>query len=170
MSCEEIEQQWPLYGSGTNKDGCVVLWDKSGNLDKHWAASLMKSVESKNAVIFYCVRQMENLLRFKLRLSKQSGMRMTRHVSVLDAHNMGLTNVLSVKSLMNQILGDVQVMYPETLKKLYIINTGWLFKAAWTLVRKFVHPMTAQKVVILGTNYKETLEIEGITQIPSWVL
>jgi len=170
MSCEEIEQQWPLNGSGTNKDGLVVLWDKSGNLDESWTASLMKSVEAKNAVTFYCVRQIENLLRFKIRLSKQSGIRMTRHISILDAYNMGITNVTSVRSLMDQILGDVQVMYPETLKKLYIINAGWLFKAAWTVVRNFIHPITAQKVVILGTNYKETLEREGITKIPSWVM
>jgi len=170
LSASEIEREWPLHEGGTDREGRVVLWDKSGNIDAVWTAELMKSVEAKNAVTFYCIRQIENIVRFKLRLSKQTGRRMTRHVSVLDAYNIGITNVTVVKSLMDQILGDVQVMYPETLKKLYIINAGWLFKAAWTVIRNFVHPMTAQKVEILGMDYKDILKDAGITKIPSWVM
>jgi len=95
---------------------------------------------------------------------------MTKHVSVLDAHNIGLTNVTCVKELMKRILGDVQVMYPETLQKLYIINAGWLFKTAWVVIKNFLHPITAGKVVIHGTNYREALSEAGITEVPEWVI
>jgi len=165
----EISRQWPLHESGTDGKGRLVLWDKSGNLDQEWTTSLMSNEEAKNAVTFYCIQQLENIARSKLTLSKSTGVRMTKHVSVMDAYNIGVTNVATVKDLMNQILGDVQVMFPETLKKLYIINSGWMFKAAWRVISKFIHPITAGKVVILGTNYRETLSEAGITEIPDWV-
>jgi len=124
MSGKEFEVQWPLHYSGTDTEGRLVLWDKSGNLDPVWTLKLMKNEESKYAATFYCVRQVENILRRKIVLSKKTGFRMTRHVSVLDAYGIGLANLTSVKELVDRILADVQVMYPETLKKLYIINTG----------------------------------------------
>jgi len=113
-----------LHEQGTDGEGRLVLWDKSGNLNQDWTTALMSNEEAKNAVTFYCIQQLENIVRSKLALSKKTGVRMTRHVSVMDAYNIGVTNVTAVKDLMDQILGDVQVMYPETLKKLYIINAG----------------------------------------------
>jgi len=95
---------------------------------------------------------------------------MTKHVSVLDAYNIGLSNVTLVKDLMRRILVDVQSMYPETLKKLYIINAGWLFKTAWMVIKNFLHPITAAKVVIHGTNYRKALSEAGITEVPDWVI
>jgi len=170
FSREEVSEQWQLHELGTDCEGRLVLWDKSGNLDQEWTSALMGNEEAKKAATFYCIQQLENIVRSKLALSKRTGVRMTRHVSVLDAFNIGVTNVTTVKDLMDQILGDVQVMYPETLKRLYIINAGWMFKAAWLVISKFVHPITAGKVIILGTDYQETLNEAGITDIPAWVM
>jgi len=33
ISLQEIEQHWPLHLCGTDNEGRLVLWDKSGNLD-----------------------------------------------------------------------------------------------------------------------------------------
>jgi len=170
MSSEEVEENWPLHELGTDADGRVILWDKSGNLDTAWISKIVKDEKAKSALTFYCIRQIENIVRSKIALSKRTGVRMTKHVSVLDAHNIGLTNVTAVKDLMQRILADVQVMYPETLKKLYIINAGWLFKTAWMVIKNFLHPITAAKVTILGTNYQEALSAAGITEFPAWVI
>jgi len=170
VSLPEIEQNWPLHLLGTDNEGRVVLWDKSGNLDSDWTSKVMNNEESKNALTFYCLRQLENTVRKKIAISKKTGFRMTRHIIVLDAYSINLANLSAVKGMMDRILGDVQVMYPETLKRLYIINTGWLFKAAWMVIRNFVHPITAAKVVILGTSYRTELSQAGITEIPGWVM
>jgi len=130
----------------------------------------MGNDEAKKAAKFYCVRQLENIIRKKVALSISTGVRMTKHVSVLDAYNVALTNLTTVKDLMDRILDDVQVMYPESLEKLYIINTGWLFQTAWLVIKGFLHPITAKKVVIIGTNYREVLNKVGITQVPKWVM
>jgi len=130
----------------------------------------MNNEEAKNALTFYCLRQMENIVRSKIAISRKTGFRMTRHITVLDAYSINLTNLSAVKGMTDRILGDIQVMYPETLKRLYIINTGWLFKAAWIVIRNFVHPITAAKVVILGTSYRTELSKAGITEIPEWVM
>jgi len=119
---------------------------------------------------FYCLRQLENLGRRKIAISRKTGFRMTRHIIVLDAYSISLATMAAVKERMHRIIGDIQMMYPETLKRLYIINTGWLFQASWKFIRKFLHPITAAKVVILGTSYREELSKAGITEIPKWVM
>lgn len=130
----------------------------------------MNDEEKKNALTFYCLKQLENISRRKIAISRETGFRMTRHIIVLDAYSINLASIKAIKEMMHRIIGDVQVMYPETLKRLYIINTGWLFHTAWKLIRKFLHPITAAKVVILGRSYRKELSKAGITEIPEWVM
>jgi len=156
--------------SGTDKEGRLVLWDKSGNLDPKWISKIMNNEESKKALTFYCLRQLENIGRRKIAISRKTGFRMTRHIIVLDAYGVSYPRFAAIKEMMYRIIGDLQVIYPETLKRLYIINTGWLFQTAWRMVRKFVHPITAAKIVILGTSYRNELSKAGITEIPDWVM
>jgi len=170
ISLQEIEKHWPLHLSGTDKKGRLVLWDKSGNLDPVWISKAMKSEEAKKALTFYCLRQLENIVRRKIAISRETGFRMTRHIIVLDAYSISLPNLSAVKEIMHKIVADLQVMYPETLKRLYIINTGWLFQTAWMVIKNFVHPITAAKIVILGTSYQTELSKAGITKIPKWVM
>jgi hypothetical protein len=36
--------------------------------------------------------------------------------------------------------------YPETMWKIYLVNTPMLFRAVWTVVKPWLHPITAAKV------------------------
>eukprot|EP01013_Petalomonas_cantuscygni_P045023 TRINITY_DN966_c0_g1_i1.p1 TRINITY_DN966_c0_g1~~TRINITY_DN966_c0_g1_i1.p1 ORF type:complete len:321 (-),score=68.29 TRINITY_DN966_c0_g1_i1:396-1358(-) len=40
--------------------------------------------------------------------------------------------------------------YPEHLVKAFIINAGWVFRGAWTMIRPMLDARTASKVEILG--------------------
>jgi len=166
---KELEDQWPFHIQGADKDGRVVLWDKSGNIDLTWLREKTRDPEAIEAIKFYVVKQAENVLRTKIGVSQKMGHRMVKHVAVVDAKNVKITNLNKLKSLVGQILKDMQTMYPNTLKKLYVINAKWAFKAAWKVIKIFLHPITARKIEIVGTKYKPKLEAAGITDIPEWV-
>jgi len=169
ISNEEIEKQWPLYIQGADKEGRVIVWDKSGNLDLNWLQEKVRDPEALQAFQFYVVKQVENVLRAKIGVSSKMGFRMVKHVAVIDAKNVKVKNLKKLKDLTGAILADVQSMYPDTLLRMYVINAGWLFKAAWKIIKRFVHPETARKVNIVGTNFHEKLSAAGITEYPAWI-
>jgi hypothetical protein len=50
-----------------------------------------------------------------------------------------------------------QTFYPETLKKLFLINAPWYFGAIFALVRAFIDADTAEKISIIGNDYMPQL-------------
>jgi hypothetical protein len=52
-------------------------------------------------------------------------------------------------TIMNKTIMTSQVgthFYPETMWKIYLVNTPMLFRAVWTVVKPWLHPITAAKV------------------------
>merc|ERR1712244_191576 len=96
----------------------------------------------------YLVMCLENCNRAKLCDSLSGKKRYTKHVSIMDASNIGLTTLGTVKALAQNSISEIQDMYPETLKKLYIVNTGWLFRAAWKIICMWIDSRTAAKISI----------------------
>lgn len=169
VSNEEMEKEWPLYIQGADNDGRVILWDKSGNVDFEWLRKNVQNPEGLEALKFYVVKQAENLLRAKVGISSKMKCRMVKHVGVVDTKGVKLGNANKIKTLTGQILKDMQSMYPNTLQKLYIINAGWPFKAAWKVIRMFLHPETARKIDMVGSKYQDKLKEAGITDYPQWI-
>jgi len=63
-----------------------------------------------------------------------------------------------------------QNYYPEILGAMYFINTGLLFKAAWTVCKAFLDDKTKKKIITLGKDYKKKiLEHVDIANLPSFV-
>lgn len=58
-------------------------------------------------------------------------------------------------------------MFPDTLYRLYIINSSLAFRAIWGLLRAFADPITAEKIQVLGSDYMKYLTKQvPIDQIP----
>merc|ERR1712137_1227717 len=56
-----------------------------------------------------------------------------------------------------------QNYYPERLGKMYIINAPWGFSGVFSMVKKFLDPVTSAKIHVLGSGYKTEL----LAQIPA---
>ncbi len=41
---------------------------------------------------------------------------------------------------------------------MFIVNTSWLFQAAWMIVKGFLDAKTKEKIYILGGSYKDKLQ------------
>jgi hypothetical protein len=52
--------------------------------------------------------------------------------------------------------------YPETAYKMYIINAPMMFTALWKMVKVFLHPITAAKIDVVGSNWKPVLHKNGV--------
>ncbi|EOD04097.1 hypothetical protein EMIHUDRAFT_453979 [Emiliania huxleyi CCMP1516] len=52
--------------------------------------------------------------------------------------------------------------YPETMHKTYIINGPLIVRAAWNVTRHMMHPLSAAKIAILGSDWKKVFDRDGI--------
>lgn len=49
------------------------------------------------------------------------------------------------------------------LGKFYLINSPWGFSTVWSIIKRWLDPVTVSKIAILGSNYQESL----LKQIPA---
>ena len=91
-----------------------------------------------------------------------------KHVAVMDMKHFYAKSLTAYyRNLVNDISGDESDLWPNSLEKMFIINAPWSFRAAWSMVKIFLHPVTAAKVAILGSHYtKELLKKIPADQIP----
>ncbi len=58
--------------------------------------------------------------------------------------------------------------YPQSLVRIYMVNTSWLVQTGWSLLKNFLSADTRDKVVFLGADYQEVLARElGAENVPS---
>ena len=50
------------------------------------------------------------------------------------------------RDLLKRIFDVGTNFYPETMWKIYLVNTPMLFRAVWAVVKPWLHPVTAAKV------------------------
>merc|ERR1711879_1075222 len=78
-------------------------------------------------------------------------------------------NVMTIKSWLQNTIDLAQFTFPGTVDKIFMINTSFVFRAIWTIVKPFVDPVTTNKITILGSKFKKSLNDFGIpdSEIPT---
>lgn len=94
--------------------------------------------------------------------SRKSGYLLETCCTIMDAKGVGLTSMPSVYGYLQRASAISQNYYPERLGKLYIINAPWGFSSAFSVVKKFLDPVTVAKIHILGSGYQSEL----LAQVP----
>jgi hypothetical protein len=83
--------------------------------------------------------------------------------TILDAKGIAITSARSVMGYLGRASGISQNYYPERLGKLYIINAPWGFSGVFSLIKRFLDPVTVAKIFVLGSGY----ESDVLAQIPA---
>jgi len=166
---EEFQKEWPSCMYGRDEVGVPCAWDTFGAVSSEFLKRLRGTPDGWESAKFYLVQNMENLARVKLMMSNAAGYRISSHNSIIDVTNVGATTFSIVKQFFQSVASELQRMYPEVAKRSYLINSGWVFSTCWRIIRTFLHPDTAAKVEVYGSDYKTKLTNEGISQIPSFV-
>jgi hypothetical protein len=89
--------------------------------------------------------------------SRKSGTLLETSCSIIDAKGVGLSQVPSVYGYLGKVSAISQNYYPERLGKLYIINAPWGFGGAFSVIKKFLDPVTVKKIHVLGSGYEKEL-------------
>jgi len=166
---EEFQKEWPSCMYGRDRDGVPVAWDTFGSVSTSFLKRLKSTSDGWESAKHYLLTNMENLARVKMMMSNDAGYRITSHNSIIDVSNVGITTLGIVKEFFQSVAADFQRMYPEVAKRSYLVKSGWVFSACWTIIKQFLHPDTAAKVDVYGSDFKTRLGNEGISQIPSFV-
>ena len=120
------------------------------------------------------VRLQEELVKLKQIISRRIGHRLYKHVVVVDLEGFGFRHMgQDVMGMLRKFAAVDGHMYPEGLERCYVVNAPWVFSTAWSLIKKFLHPLTQKRFVILGANRKKILsalsEMIDPSEVPTWL-
>ena len=82
------------------------------------------------------VRDIETLSWVKDEISKRLGKQVYKQVTILDMKGFGSKHMAGkFRTPVQELVQVLQYYYPETAHKMYIVNTPFVFRAAWAMVR-----------------------------------
>lgn len=154
-SREVIDELVPHSFSGFCKNGCPIFWEKTGII----AANLPKLKE-----IFNMDQLMEQHIRVhsimdvrRDYISRQIGRPVEQSMIICDYADLSISPDWFGIEYCKQLFTIDEKYYPERLYKTYLINAPWYFTALYRLVSPWIDPKTATKIVVLGSNFLDTI-------------
>ncbi len=90
-------------------------------------------------------------------LSKKFNKPIEKQVIIFDLAGLSYSLDFMSINVMKRVLSIDQAMYPERLKYMFFINAPIFFTAMWAVFKQCIDPVTADKIKIIGSSYKETL-------------
>lgn len=160
-------QYFPHSNLGHAKNGSPIYWEKTGVCSGHFQK--VNKLISNDALVVRHVRQQEIVFQERCkRASDFYNRSITKQVIVFDLKHLTYTLDTHAISVFRQTLNIDEAYYPERLDHLFMINAPWYFTAIWSMLRPWIDPITAEKIVILGSDFLPTLlKYIDISQIPS---
>ncbi|KAL9090966.1 MAG: hypothetical protein Q9159_001709 [Coniocarpon cinnabarinum] len=155
----EVFKFYPQYYHKTDKDGRPLYIEQLGKID----LTAMNKVTTGDRMLSNLVVEYEKVADPRLpACSRKMGQLLETCCSIIDMKGVGLTKAPSVYGYLQQASGISQNYYPERLGKLYVINAPWGFSGVFSVVKKFLDPVTVNKIHILGGSYDREL----LAQVP----
>ncbi|KAL0961057.1 hypothetical protein HGRIS_006045 [Hohenbuehelia grisea] len=145
---------WPMWFHKTDKKGRPLNVHFFGGMDlnklfkectpeKHWQTVLVNA---------------ESLTREILpAASRKAGRPINNVFVIVDLKGFGLSQFWQMKALAQRSFQISQDYYPETMGQLAIVNAPSSFTFIWSMIRPWLSKETAEKVDILGSDYKDVL-------------
>jgi hypothetical protein len=157
-----IAQANPVCIFGQDKQGHPILYSRISK------ANFKMCQDFPDLMKTLFIRTLEHLEAIKVMASKDLGYDIWRHTTVIDAENLGLLDIKSIYTTLNELAQIANYKYPECAHKIIIINADWKFRFIKALFDYLIDETTAEKVKVLGTSfYKELVKEIDENQIPS---
>mmetsp|Transcript_18732 Transcript_18732/g.26112 ORF Transcript_18732/g.26112 Transcript_18732/m.26112 type:complete len:339 (+) Transcript_18732:69-1085(+) len=166
---KEYNKHYKHFIYGRDKLGRPVCYEQLGKLEPNDLVEFgMDKLEAGH------VRFMEELTKLKWEISRQKKTLIYKHVHVIDLDGFGWKHMGSkFYGSIKKIMHIDSHYYPETLQKLFILNSSMTFRTLWAVVKGWVHPLTRERIVMLGYdkeyNLKQMLEFVDEDQIPEYL-
>ncbi|OQO08138.1 hypothetical protein B0A48_06932 [Cryoendolithus antarcticus] len=155
----QMFKYYPQYYHKTDKDGRPLYIEELGNID----LGAMRKITTDERMLQNLVVEYEKMADPRLpACSRKAGHLLETSCSILDLKGVGLSKAPSVYGYLQQASGVSQNYYPERLGKMYLINAPWGFSTVFSVVKKFLDPVTVAKIHVLGGSYQKEL----LAQVP----
>lgn len=155
----QVMAYYPQYYHKTDKDGRPVYIEQLGKVD----LDAMRKITTDERMVQNLVVEYEKLADPRLpAASRKAGQLLETCCSILDFKGVGLGKAGQVYGYIQQTSAISQNYYPERLGHMYLINAPWGFSTVFSVVKRFLDPVTVAKIHVLGSGYKPEL----LSQIP----
>ena len=163
----EIKKVYPHGYHRTDKIGRPVYIERYNQTD---VKALFK-ITTEDKMVKYYIKQYERQIKFIFpACSAVVKKPVEQSCTILDADGIGITSIFGPIKGFIKLASDIgQDYYPEMLGKMTIVNTGFFFRAVWTMVKGFIDPKTQAKIGLFGTNFKnELLQLVDEDKLPEF--
>lgn len=151
---------YPQYYHKTDKDGRPVYIEQLGKVD----LDAMRKITTDDRMLQNLVVEYEKLSDARLpACSRKAGCLLETCCSIMDLKGVGLSKAGQVYGYVQKASEVSQNYYPERLGKLYLINAPWGFSGVFAVVKRFLDPVTVNKIHVLGSSYQKEL----LGQVPA---
>lgn len=146
------------------KDGIPVYMELTGRIKKSVGYKYVRPLDFK----YSHMEDMEQLRKMCIESSKKNGRNIETLYTIMDLQGLELEHKNFLGHL--QAACDIdEAHYPETLATIYLLNCPTIFPVLWGLIKLFLDPVTASKVRMLKSDYKQVLldEVFGtVAELP----
>ena len=161
--------QYPQVYSGFAKNGSPLYFSKVGCLD----VEAIECITTVSSIVEYHWHVMMHDFATRLRSHKKNDPQFNKFecVVVMDLANLTMSQLGSKSlSIVKEQSAIDSLCFPETLNKMYIINSPLFFSATWSIIKGWLDPRTANKVEVISSRKtweKALLEYADADQVPS---
>lgn len=143
--------QYPQLYSGHDKHGCPLFISKPGLLN----VAGVNQVTTIEGILNYHWYAMMHDFADRLRAKKKEdpeGFTRFECISVLDLEHLSTSAITKLALDIVKVQAHVDSLcFPETLRKMIIINAPRVFSVTWKLVKGWLDPRTISKVEIISS-------------------
>ncbi|KAL6574364.1 hypothetical protein OROHE_001268 [Orobanche hederae] len=165
---DKVQQYYPHGYHGVDKDGRPVYIEILGMLD----VEMLLQVTTLERFVKYQVQEFEKSLAIRFPACSAAA---NRHIdsstTILDVGGLGL---MSLTGPVTEFIRTVQKIdsenYPETLHRMFIINSGPGFRLIWNIIKPLLDPETSSKIQVLDSKYQgKLLETIDGSELPDFL-
>lgn len=155
----KVAQFYPQYYHKTDKDGRPVYIEQLGSVKIHE----MYQITTQERMLKNLVWEYEAFTHYRLpACSRQQGHLVETSCTILDLKGISITTATQVYSYIREASNIGQNYYPERMGKFYVINAPFGFSAVFNVIKRFLDPVTVDKIFVLGSKYQTEL----LKQVP----
>lgn len=166
---DKFHTLWPERVYGPDKYGHLITVMRLEEIDTNAISDM-----DMEKVLQLQGQKMAALTKYKKLHAESQGVQRYKHIIIADMKGVGMGLLSGSRRNTIKAIMDVGGNYfPESVWKIFVVNTPFMFRACWAVVKPWIHPITVAKVNIHGSvkdAVKKMAEVGvPLESLPEWL-